>query len=721
MMRLLLLMMTSGAAAASLFVDPGRGDDTNDGVSASSALRTLASARQRVRQALSEGPQNSIVVELLPGRHRVPSGGLVLDARDSPADGHNVVWRGRPGTTSLSGGEPVSGWKLTGDPTLPTGVYSAPVPAALRGSSARHLFIDGVRAVRTRRNATTALPGLALEDRSECQACSYSVDNSSNVLAWSNPGDVELVYSGVLASWAEERCAVDSVGPSLPPPPLPPPPPAPAAGSCSGAIHIHHTQGCFNYSDWKQGAFGSVFPTHASAVDGVKLTLESCAAACYQINHSTASSHLAGVMDGSHCFCGTAADLTSAVAKARALPKGTCETQACQGNPARERSCGGVGSMLVYAYSCDGATAVAAQSTETNSSSSVRITMKQPCFWNLVKGKPLSMGNTTQRFSRARPDVVFPIIVENVREQLSTPGQWYFDKAKQEVLYYPLVGQDMSKVDAILAIEETLVKHVGAQNHAWYGLTFEFGTWLRPMQGAGFVEEQTGACDICPYGAVLQEDCGAHDTFVVTPANVVVSAGRNIDFANCTFKHLGAYAVNALNGSQNVSWRGCKFEDVSAGALALGDVTTADVTATAQWDMGFLVEDCVLANLPVEFTGAAAVAAFYVANTTIQHNHIANTTYSGISLGWGKCVVIRGLIGLSFFCVSLESDLCMLVTCVHDIKVGATRRRDVATITSSRTRSSECSSPIAAVTAVASTPSDRSLEARCKEITFSTP
>lgn len=144
-----------------------------------------------------------------------------------------------------------------------------------------------------------------------------------------------------------------------------------------------------------------------------------------------------------------------------------------------------------------------------------------------------------------------------------------------------------------------------------------------------------GACDICPYGAVLQEDCGAQDTFIVTPANVVVSAGRNIDFAYCTFKHLGAYAANALNGSQNVSWRGCTFEDVSAGGLALGDVTTADVTSTARWDMGFLVEDCVLANLPVEYTGAAAIAAFYVANTTIQHNHIANTTYSGISLGWG--------------------------------------------------------------------------------------
>jgi hypothetical protein len=44
------------------------------------------------------------------------------------------------------------------------------------------------------------------------------------------------------------------------------------------------------------------------------------------------------------------------------------------------------------------------------------------------------------------------------------------------VLYYPLAGQDLSKVEVILAVEETLVKHVGVQNHAWSGLTFEYGT-----------------------------------------------------------------------------------------------------------------------------------------------------------------------------------------------------------------------------------------------------
>ena len=59
-------------------------------------------------------------------------------------------------------------------------------------------------------------------------------------------------------------------------------------------------------------------------------------------------------------------------------------------------------------------------------------------------------------------------------------------------------------------------------------------------------------------------------------------------------------------GALRGSWRGCTFEDVSAGGLALGDVTKWDVMDTAQWDMDLHVEDCVLANLPAEYTGAGA-------------------------------------------------------------------------------------------------------------------
>ena len=110
------------------------------------------------------------------------------------------------------------------------------------------------------------------------------------------------------------------------PPPLGPPPPPPAPQQCR--IHIHHTQGCFNYSDWKPGAPGPVLPVYKAAV-GAKLTLESCGAACYK---SDPTSVLAGVEGGNRCFCGKTADLATAAAKARSIVgRAQCENQAVRG------------------------------------------------------------------------------------------------------------------------------------------------------------------------------------------------------------------------------------------------------------------------------------------------------------------------------------------------------------------------------------------------------
>ena len=136
-------------------------------------------------------------------------------------------------------------------------------------------------------------------------------------------------------------------GPQPPPPPAPPPPP-PAPHQC--AIHIHHSQGCYNYSDWKVGTPGPVLPLYEAAV-GAELTLEACGAACYKSNPNN---DVGGVVGGDQCFCGTPADLSTAAAKARSIAsRPQCETKPCVGDPTGEKGCGGVGTMLAYAFSCD--------------------------------------------------------------------------------------------------------------------------------------------------------------------------------------------------------------------------------------------------------------------------------------------------------------------------------------------------------------------------------
>jgi hypothetical protein len=129
---------------------------------------------------------------------------------------------------------------------------------------------------------------------------------------------------------------------------------------------------------------------------------------------------------------------------------------------------------------------------------------------------------------------------ENVKEHLVTPGQWYHDRAMAQVLYFPLPGVDVAKSTIVLAVEEILVKHLGVSRHSWTQVVFQYATWLRPMQGKGFVEQQAGACNVCDhYVPVPSEGCGINDDYVLTPGNVVVSNSHDLEFVNCTFRHLG--------------------------------------------------------------------------------------------------------------------------------------------------------------------------------------
>ena len=113
-------------------------------------LGSLAEAAEAVARAQAEDIPREIVVELGPGAHRVPPGGLQLGSEHSSSSSP-VTWRASTaGTSSIHGGIAITGWRPAADPALPDGVVVAPVPAALKGQRLRHLYVGGVRAHRTR-------------------------------------------------------------------------------------------------------------------------------------------------------------------------------------------------------------------------------------------------------------------------------------------------------------------------------------------------------------------------------------------------------------------------------------------------------------------------------------------------------------------------------------------------------------------------------------------
>ena len=145
-----LLALLSGSAAAAppllIRVDP-------QGLTTLS-LPTLEAAADAVAAALAEGSRD-VAVELAPGPHRVPAGGLRLTAAHTPGSAaHSVTWRGASGDEGgparIHGGVAITGWVPATDASLPAGAMVATVPAAARGRRSRQLHVGGHRANRTR-------------------------------------------------------------------------------------------------------------------------------------------------------------------------------------------------------------------------------------------------------------------------------------------------------------------------------------------------------------------------------------------------------------------------------------------------------------------------------------------------------------------------------------------------------------------------------------------
>ena len=576
------------AAPFVIRVEPGAAAASD---SSTTTVGTLGEAAAAVAAALgaSHGGEGSrtgatllaadsdLVVELAAGPHRVPAGGLQLTAAHTPADrGRTVTWRcaAGDGSCSVHGGEIVSGpWVpckagACADPRT----LVAPVPAALKGKTLRHFFVNGVRASRTRSS-----PG-DLFGNPPHFGMRYFGPSNAGVGSQCTNSTPQPCPTNTSRNYCESVSAKDQC--ELPPvqhcPPCPPP--GAAAGVASGYSVTNQTAAQGNFS-------------------------------AYLINSEDIEFIYPGAWAQARC--------------------------AVQSVDAKRR----------------------------------RFTMQQPCHWNLY-----------HRPWQPATDMV-PESIDNVKAELKTQGQFYYDKAAGEVLYLPRDGEeDMSTATAVLAVEETLVQHSAAAQHSWQGVTFEYATWLRPMQGDGYVEvqvrvqavcvpetqpcmlpkyspaascaiprmslmcdvglHQTGACAVCPLGEQSSlgppynvSGCGGGDVLATIPGNVVATAGRDINFTSCTFQHLGGYAAAADGGSQQMGWHNCTFLDVSAGALMLGGLDTCDETDTSKWDKDFLVADNRITNIPIEYPGATTIFVGYVEAATLQHNLIENMSYSALSIG----------------------------------------------------------------------------------------
>jgi len=206
--------------------------------------------------------------------------------------------------------------------------------------------------------------------------------------------------------------------------------------------------------------------------------------------------------------------------------------------------------------------------------------------------------------------------VENARELLDAPGEWYLDRQTGMLTYWPRKGEDMAAAECFAPVLTELVRLEGDPDAGRFvehvrleGLSFQHADWTLGPKGYGD-----------PQAAVT------------IPAVVMADGARHCVIRRCEIAHVGRYGLWFRRGCKHNRIEQNHIHDLGAGGIRIGEPHMAK-TDTAESSHN------VIANNYIHDGGYvyAAGVGFWLAHAShnlFEHNEIHSFNYSGISLGW---------------------------------------------------------------------------------------
>ncbi|MFZ5832748.1 MAG: right-handed parallel beta-helix repeat-containing protein [Planctomycetota bacterium] len=227
--------------------------------------------------------------------------------------------------------------------------------------------------------------------------------------------------------------------------------------------------------------------------------------------------------------------------------------------------------------------------------------------------------------------------VENVREALDAPGEWYLDRETGILEYWPLPGENMATVEVVAPVLEQLVVVQGdwetgrlVHDIRFEDIHFQHADWRhadkqQPLDG------QSGN---------------------TLPGAIQISGAERISLVKCEIAHVGAYGLFLEAGCKHNRIVQCEIHDLGAGGVRIGEtmrqktkskdgaaegaaVLSLTFEGTGPRDTGHnVVDNCFIHDGGHIFAAGTGVFIAHSGFNQITHNEISDFRYSGVCVGW---------------------------------------------------------------------------------------
>lgn len=211
-----------------------------------------------------------------------------------------------------------------------------------------------------------------------------------------------------------------------------------------------------------------------------------------------------------------------------------------------------------------------------------------------------------------------PYYVENVREELKNPGEWYLDRPSGMLTYMPLPGETLQntifaapRLERLVVVKGDLESKQFVENLSFEGLGFLHSDWVLPEKGYDVSQGQPSL-----------------------PAAIEVTGARRCSFTRCIVANSSAYGIGLGVGAMNSSVTGCLMYDLGGGGVKVGDSGMNQKATFPLLPTDNAVENNTITNTGVLHYSSNGIWCGIVKGTRIRHNEVRNNPYTGIAVGW---------------------------------------------------------------------------------------